>query len=56
MICQKENLPKLKKLLSRKKLMASFKEVLSNAILNLFLLSAHVAPNFLTAINCFPPL
>ena len=33
--------------------MASFKEALSKVILNLFLFSVHIAPNFFTAINCF---
>ena len=33
--------------------MASFKEALSKVFLNLFLLSVHVALNFVTAINCF---
>ena len=44
----------LKNQLSRRKLMASFKEALSKIILNLFLLSVQVAPNFVTAINFFP--
>ena len=33
--------------------MTSFKEDLLKVILNLFLLSVHVAANFVTAINCF---
>ena len=48
-------LPKLKKQLSRRKLMDSFKEALSKVILNLFLLSVHVAPSFDTTITCFSP-
>ena len=37
-----KKLPKLKKKLSRRKLIASFKETLSKFILNLFLSSVHV--------------
>ena len=55
-ICRKDILPKLKKQLSRRKSISSFKEALSKVILNLFLSSVHVAPNFVTAINCFPHL
>ena len=54
-IYRKAKLPKLKKQLERKKLMDSFKETLSKVILNLLLLSVHVALNFATAINCFSP-
>ena len=50
-ICRKGKLPKLKKQLKRRKLMASFREALSKVILDL--LSVHVALNFATTINCF---
>ena len=53
-IYPKYKLPKLKEQLSRRKLTASFKEALSKVILNLFLLSVHIAPNFTTTITCFP--
>ena len=33
--------------------MDNFNEAVSKVILNLFSLSVHVAPNFVTAINCF---
>ena len=33
--------------------MNNFNEAVSKVILNLFSLSVHVAPNFVTAINCF---
>ena len=56
MICRKDKLPELRKQLSRRKLMGSFKEALSKVIVNLFLLSVYVAPNFLTATTVFPHL
>ena len=55
-ICRKDKLPELRKQLSRRKLMGSFKEALSKVIVNLFLLSVYVAPNFLTATTVFPHL
>ena len=54
-ICRKEKLPKLEKLLLRRKVMASFKEALSKVTLDLFLLSVHAAQNFVTARNYFSP-
>lgn len=53
MICRNDNLPKLRKQLSRRKFMAIFNEDLLNIVLNLFLSSIHVAPKFVTAINFF---
>ena len=50
-ICQKNKLPKLRKQLSKRKLMASSLKV----ILNFILLSVHAAPNFVAAINYFSP-
>ena len=35
--------------------MATLKETLPKEILNLFLFSVHVAPNFVIAVNCFSP-
>ena len=46
-ICQKEKLAKLKKKLSRRKLMTSLKDTLSKVILTLLLLSVHFAPKFI---------
>ena len=57
-ICRKENYYQSSKnnyQIILKKLMASFKEALSKVILNLFLFSVHVVPNFVTAINYFVP-
>ena len=51
----KGKLRKSKKKLSRRKVMASFKKALSKVILNLLLLSVHVARNFVTAINSYSP-
>ena len=52
-ICREAKFPKVKKQLSRRKLMASSKEALPKVTLNLFLLSVHVARNFVTSVNCF---
>ena len=50
----KEKLSRIKKEKSSSRiLIANFREALSNVVLNLFLSTVHVAPNFLTAINCF---
>ena len=53
--CRSYKLPQLKKILSRK-LVPSFKEALSNVVLNFLFSSVHYVRNFVTAINCFPPL
>ena len=48
---------RVKKQLPRRKLVASFREAISNVFLYLFLPPLHVAPSFLTTINYFlPPL
>ena len=47
-ICQKNKLAKLKKKLSRRKLMTSLKDTLSKVILILLLLSVHFAPKFIS--------
>ena len=46
-ICQKEKLAKLKKKLSRRKLMTSLKDTLSKVSLTLLLLPVHFAPKFI---------
>ena len=51
MICQNDKLPKLKKLVSNRKLLASYWEALSRIILNLYLSSAHVTPDFVINSN-----
>ena len=48
-------MPRFKKQLLSKETSAGFSEVLSNVVLDLFLLSVHVTSNFAKAINCFPP-
>lgn len=56
MICKNDKVPKLKKQLSRRKLIANFRETSLNVVLNLLLSLIHVTPNFSsseTEINSF---
>ena len=52
-IFRNDQLPKLTKQLLRTKLIATFKVALPKVILSL--LSVHLAQNFVSAINNFPP-
>ena len=54
-IFRNDKLPKLTKQLLRTKLIATFKVALPKVILSLFLLSVHLAQNFVSAINNFSP-
>ena len=47
---------KIKKQSLSRKLIASFREALSNVVINLILSSVHVGPNFVTTLNCFSTL